>query len=482
MNKVMQWINLALRSIIFLYIPAFILVQISYQAIFGASMKFHWVTALSYAILLVNWFYSKYKKGVKEEKITEYSHLESLLLQNNWEMIDRRRDLFVVRPLFNVPFNIFINDKVEIQYRNQIATIEGPLHYITVLSQTIQGKSNKKKWRLTQVSKVIFSTIVILIPFVMESGILWEMSVMRHNVEASRRDAEVSVQKILGTSVENSNNNGLGVENDEHIFYIHNGTALVKTDKELNFEEVILQTDNYYWHENLNLVGDWLYYTSEESLYRIKTDGTDNQVLYDLGYIRDVHVTGEGIYFINFEDDFNVYRMDLNGQNVNRIMNVQAKDIALYEDELLVSHDEVVVRMSLDGNESEVILNESATDLVKHDDHYYYIGSDNKLYKHNGKATSEPEIMVDRPIGTYTLTDDKIIFTLQSDYDIHPSHGIHLTDHTGTPGERIYASSYTESLTKVGDSIIFTTPASYGSTEVKRYNLTDGQVSGINLE
>jgi len=181
-------------------------------------------------------------------------------------------------------------------------------------------------------------------------------------------------------------------------------------------------------------------------------------------------------------DHFNVYRMDLNGENLKRLMDVEASDLAVYGDELFVSYDGVVERMNLDGTVNEVILNESVRDLVRHDGHYYYIGSDGKLYKRNENQASDTTVLVDRAVGTYTLTEDKVIYTLSSDNDINPSNGIHETDHHGSPGERIYASNYVDNLTKVGDSILFRKTNSFGTMEMKRYDLKSGQVGEIYID
>ncbi|MFO8070119.1 MAG: DUF5050 domain-containing protein [Alkalibacterium sp.] len=482
MNKIGNWISLGLRSILFLYIPTVSLVLVLYQIVFGTSMNLHWSFTLLYLGLLVQWMHEKFQHQSLEEEIDGQSHLERTLSENGWEIIDRRRDTLTVRPTFDVPFNLVINDKVEIHYTDQTAKIEGPLHYVTALSKAIKGEPVKKKWTVFRALKATVTTGFILLPFITQSGLLWEIKVMRHNVEAAATETDIKGGSVAGISVQNINNNGIGVENDEHIFYSHGNNTLIKTDNELNYEKLLMKGEPYYRFENLNLAGDWLYYTRDESLFTMKTDGTNEQILYDLGYIEDVHVTENGICFINTMDNYNVYHMDLNGGNLERLLDVEARDIAVYGDELLVSHEEVVERLSLDGSERDVILNESANDLVRHDGYYYYIGSDDKLYKSTVDGTSGSVTLVDRPIGTYTLTDDKIIYTLRSDDDFHPSHGVHLTDHTGSKNERVYASSNVESLIKVGDSILFNASGTYNTLEMMRYDLTDGQVGEIFID
>jgi hypothetical protein len=426
--------------------------------------------------------YSRYKHRLEEEQISDVKHLERTLNQNRWEIIDRRRDTIIARPTFDLPFSLIIDDRVEIHYKEDTATISGPLHYVTILSETIREGSPEKKWKFRKVFGLIFSLIFFPFPFIRESGILWEVDVMKHNAAASEKAETIKVEGEFQPTVENINNDGLGAEDTDHIFYVHGDSSVIKTDKDLNFEETLVRNNHLNTYRNINLIGGWLYLTNNETMRRMKTDGTEEQVLYDLGYTTDVHVTEEGIYFINTVDHFNVYRMDLNGENLKRLMDVEASDLAVYGDELFVSYDSVVERRNLDGTGNEVILNESARDLVRHDGYYYYIGSDGKLYKRNENQASDTTVLVDRAVGTYTLTEDKVIYTLSSDNDIHPSHGIYETDHNGSHSERVYATNYADSLTKVGDSILFRTTSGLGTMEMKRYDLKSDKIGGIYIE
>lgn len=481
-NKILNYLNLLMRSALFLYLPVVLLLSLLYQVVFGAAMRFDWLTSLGSLGVVVSWMYSRYKHSLEEEQLSDVNHLERTLNQNRWEIIDRRRDTIIVRPTFDLPFSLIIDDRVKIHYKEDTATINGALHYVTTLSETIREGSPIKKWKFRKVFGLIFSLVFIPLPFIRESGILWEVDVLKHNAAASEKAEAMLVEGEFQPNVENINNDGLGAEDTDHIFYVHGDSSVIKTDKDLNFEETLLRSNNLNTYRNINLTGDWLYLTNNETMRRMKTDGTKEEVLYDLGYISEVHVTEAGIYFINTVDHFNVYRMDLNGENLKRLMDVEAKDLAVYGDELFVSYDGVVERMNLDGTVNEVILNESVRDLVRHDGHYYYIGSDGKLYKRNENQASDTTVLVDRAVGTYTLTEDKVIYTLSSDNDIHPSHGIHETDHHGSPGERIYASNYVDNLTKVGDSILFRKTNSFGTMEMKRYDLKSGQVGEIYID
>lgn len=193
-------------------------------------------------------------------------------------------------------------------------------------------------------------------PFLTESGILWEMRVLIHNVQASSADtSDTLTDSQAGNLVENSNNGGYLVSNDESIFMIEYADSIVKIDKETEEKEFIIGNEQEYWFSDLNLVDEWLYFTDDDALKRIKTDGTDEQTIYDLGFLSDVQTVNGTVYFINRADNNNLYQMDLDGENLERFLDVNAADIAVYEDYLLVSHGEEdasrVERVDLDGTE-----------------------------------------------------------------------------------------------------------------------------------
>ena len=67
---------------------------------------------------------------------------------------------------------------------------------------------------------------------------------------------------------------------------------------------------------------DWIFYSSGKTLSRMRIDGANNETIYKMGYLLDIHVLGNCIYFINPSDKFTVYRMDVNGQNVESLSQV----------------------------------------------------------------------------------------------------------------------------------------------------------------
>lgn len=171
--------------------------------------------------------------------------------------------------------------------------------------------------------------------------------------------------------------------------------------------------------------------------------------------------------------------MNLDGQNLTRVATVRARELSAYEDELLVTHNDGVDRISPDGSDRERLLDESATDLVRHEGYYYYIGTDSNLYRQSTESSDYTEAVIASPIALYTLTDDAIIYTLGQDNFSHPTSGLYVTDHAGTQPEQVHPSDRIESLTKVGDSILFYASDEVGSMDMLRYDLQSGEIDSI---
>lgn len=113
MKEIRTNIGLIVRTIVFLYIPATLLVSVLFQALFGAAIRFQWVTLIIYLGVLIQWMISRYKHELHLYKVADMKKLEHILMANNWEIIDRRRDGLSVRPSFDRPFNFIVNDKPE---------------------------------------------------------------------------------------------------------------------------------------------------------------------------------------------------------------------------------------------------------------------------------------------------------------------------------------------------------------------------------
>jgi hypothetical protein len=119
------------------------------------------------------------------------------------------------------------------------------------------------------------------------------------------------------------------------------------------------------WAENLKVQGDWLYYDYLEennkrvtsSLYRIKTDGTENSLI--LKDSEFVYLSGEwGYYLVSNEgkdsEKITIYRIKEDGTERSEITTLsQGNAPSLYDDWFYYSSGKGLSRMKLDGTEKE---------------------------------------------------------------------------------------------------------------------------------
>lgn len=326
---------------------------------------------------------------------------------------------------------------------------------------------------------------MVSIPVFNELGFLWEIKKNRHNSFVKNVQViEIESGEIVRNSIENTNNYGFGVENEEYVFYVENHLNLIRANKDYQDKTYLIQKSGGTGISRLNIVGDWIFYASGENLNRIRIDGTDNEIIYKSGYLLDIHIKGKWIYFINLSDNFNVYRMDINGRNLERFLKIQASDIALYDDKLIFSHENdgkaYVESILYDGSERNVELEVVANDLIKLDGYYYFIGDGYKLYKSQVDGKAAPQLLVDDKVSSYIITDAGIFYSLHSEDVGYPGQDIYKIELDGSGNTLIIDTKEVEGFAKIGDWILFhSSDNDLKLKPVKRINIFTNDIESI---
>lgn len=489
MKRYWNWLSISLRAIIFLFLPGLLIFNNFYEAIFKIEMNLHWEPLLVFLFPFLHWMIKRYEHKTTEVKVEGLNEFEREISQRRWEILLHERNKIIVRPKFDFPFNIILSDKVEIHYGNNKAEISGPGHYINEFVEEIQSEfsdETDRKIILKNKFRIVAYLFFILLPFLLESGAYWEMKVIYHNAFPDSNEVVTPMNgRVLGNSIENIHNLGYAVENDKNIFYIDDNENIVKTDKKFENKTNVIESDSLDIIEDLNIVGDWLYYTEEESLNRVKQDGTNQETIYELGYMGKVHITKDWIYFINFEDNDNLYKMNLNGGKLQRVLDKEVNDIALYDSDLLISYTESgkdrVDQMNLDSNETHQEFDIEASNIMKWKDDYYYIGENQYLYRMKAEEPSIPELLIKEEVTQYTITDQGIFYGL-FEYDnptADPSDRLYKANLEGKESEKLLSGDAISGYAKVGDSIIFQV-SDYGTLKLKRYDLQTEKMEDLN--
>ena len=471
MKTTKNWLDIALRGTVFVYIPIAVLLYGSYRSIFSMNPGIHWLFIVLYLFVFLRWLIDKYRHQSIEEELQSFEGLDRLIERGRFEVLDKRQTEMRVRPTFDVPFNFILNDRIVLYYSNNTVRIEGPKHYIKILTKNILGEDSL--WTRKSVSslKFIYIGLLATIPVITESNLVWSMEVLRHNTFSSvSEEVEAVSENDNGNSLENALNGGQAVETEDYIIYIEDHMNLVRTDKQFENKKYLIQRDGGDSFGNLNVVGDWLYFTRGENLERMKVDGSDHSTLYTLSYLSEMQIKGDWIYFLSWKDDFNVYRMDLNGQNLEQLIDVRANSFTLHESRLLVSYEnrDRVESYDLDGEDPQVVMNAYVDDLMVWDGYYYYLGEDNGLYRSETGGDSEPELIKDDQVSAYLVTEQGIF------YSLHARDGIFMMTLEGEEDMLLSASERVHGLARVGDSILFSTGGAHGETYLKRFDMEVG--------
>lgn len=205
-------------------------------------------------------------------------------------------------------------DKVHVRYSDGIVSIEGPEYYVASLVRDIKGKRNIWKSKITSTVFFILILIILSLPILLETGVIADLRINYHNYQARNVDRiEIQDTNALGNTENNTNNYGYGAEYNDYIFYVEDHLNLVRTTKDFQDKTYLIEKSSGTGISRLNIVDDWIFYSSGKTLSRMRIDGANNETIYKMGYLIDIHVLGDCIYFINPSDKFTVYRMDVNG-------------------------------------------------------------------------------------------------------------------------------------------------------------------------
>ncbi len=106
----------------------------------------------------------------------------------------------------------------------------------------------------------------------------------------------------------------------------------------------------------LNVVGDWIYYSAARGgIYKIRVDGEDKTELHD-AIAHDINVFGNWIYFSNWDDDRRPYKISLDGSESDRVTGVDIFDLQYYDGKLYYITDNMTIsRISVDGGRSSEV-------------------------------------------------------------------------------------------------------------------------------
>ncbi|NTU33262.1 DUF5050 domain-containing protein [Brevibacillus sp. HB1.1] len=172
----------------------------------------------------------------------------------------------------------------------------------------------------------------------------------------------------------------------EWIFYNNDGLYKIKKDGSS------LQKLSSDWADNLNVVGDWIYYTRNKpfkeiyqiempaydingtyedvmELMKIKTDGSSKTVIKsssltegDPNNVQKLYVVGDIIYYA--DDSGRLYRMDMNGKKQKKLLD-DFEEVYFYQDWIFYTNKSgQLCKMKRNGTQKKVVSKDKELTLI----------------------------------------------------------------------------------------------------------------------
>lgn len=482
MDRNQNFIILTIKRFFYTFLPFIILLYIFYEIILNGYVEFSWLKLIA-LVMFQSFLMAKYfKYSLKKEKIEDNDRFQDIILKGRWEVLLDKENELLLRPKFDYPYSIFNNERLEIQYTEGTATIKGTGYYVEQLSKEISGKSNKSKRRIEGIITFLIIGLVIYTPIFVQSGKDWDLRIKIHNYRMrNSQTITINDKSVNGNIVGNTNNYGYAAESDEYIYYIE-GLNIIRADKTFQNKDVLISKSQGSGFMRLNIIEDFVFYTSGKSLNRMSFDGKDNKSIYSLSYLLDINTIGEWLFFINFLDNDNIYRIDVNGQNLQRFIDIEATDIATYDDKLIYSYkdeDTVYVEsVDFDGNNREVEFETygEVRDLSKVNGDYYYIDKDSMLVKDKGGNFESVQILINQEISSYIIIDDQIYYSLRKSDKGHTGEGLYRMELDGSGINLISDTSMVSGFSHVGNYLLYESSDDKQFPSLKRMDLNTGEI------
>ncbi len=140
---------------------------------------------------------------------------------------------------------------------------------------------------------------------------------------------------------------------------------------------------------NMIVIGDIIYYVGDsnkegkEYLCKINTDGSENTVLNKEDQIFGLNIVGNWAYYINESDNFKIYKMKLDGSSKMKVIDDTARQILLDNGFIYYSTSNGIYKTKIDNLETVNIVDEYNTSKSFNiaNDWIYYQSKDGCLHK-----------------------------------------------------------------------------------------------------
>lgn len=241
----------------------------------------------------------------------------------------------------------------------------------------------------------------------------------------------------------NINHAGVFTEDDEAFYFADNDGIYKFTDS----GSYLLSNDQVATF--LNVQNGWLYYSlggfnnQGVGIYKMRTDGTERTLLSN-EYGMFTNVVGDWMYYMSVNS---LYKMRVDGSERTYITNVLGTgQIIVHNDWIYYNQPEGLFKMRTDGSQQTKLINDNAFDMQIVDDWLYYIGSNNTVARISLDGNIGESIFHNASVARMNMDDDYIYFTLNY------SDGLYRINHDGSNFVALTAGSI-DKISIVNDTV-----------------------------
>ncbi|OAB37046.1 hypothetical protein PMSD_09585 [Paenibacillus macquariensis subsp. defensor] len=252
-----------------------------------------------------------------------------------------------------------------------------------------------------------------------------------YNVSIVTHESPIQSPAIRGNSIGNLNNGGWYAGYEDWIFFnnpLDQGSIykekLDGNDKQKVNDDVFVT--------NLNIINGKLYYVSGNTIYKSDINGTNRAIVMELGLggPRLLSVVGDWIYYTKGTSMFMpLYRMKTDGTSNQLLEKNEVSSIAVLDGKIYYTiYFNKLFVMDIDGSNKKKILEGPISTAVDIKDNTIYFNYDKKLYSLDTNGTSLTKIS-DHEARDINVHGDWLYYTNYSEYS-KKLYRINLIDHT----------------------------------------------------
>ena len=189
-------------------------------------------------------------------------------------------------------------------------------------------------------------------------GLLTACGAKESQIKKAVNVKKESNANVMGNSSENINNEGM-IAYQDGWYYYSNGKGIYKSKKSGKERKKIINEKG----RDINVIGDWIYYMTDDGIRKIKTDGTEYTFVNSDGY--NMIVVGNWIYYDIFDagNKSGLHRIKTDGTEEELLVwayrikgiNVDKKYIYYLGQADSDATEEGIYRVKLNGTGNELI-------------------------------------------------------------------------------------------------------------------------------